>query len=114
MRHLSLPRAATSAVVTAFVTLSAAVGHGQLSPGPVKTMVLEGGLPAIDRGLRDQDPPRAARTAKDADRIRIAGGDTLPYVRGSIIVKFKDGATRSGISAATAQVAPSRIRIGLM
>ena len=68
-------------------------------------MILETGLPAIDRGLRDQDPPRAARTARDADRIRAGSGDTLPYVRGSIIVKFKDDATRSGISAATAQVA---------
>jgi serine protease len=105
MSHLSLPRAATSAVVVALVTLSAAVGHGQLSPVPAKAMILDGGLPAIDRGLRDQDPPRAARTAKDSDRIRVASGDTLPYMRGSIIVKFKDEATRSGISAATAQVA---------
>jgi serine protease len=106
MRHLSLPRAATSAAVVALVALWTAIGHGQLSTVPVgATMIQETGLPAIDRGLRDQDPPRAARTAQDADRIRLSNGDTLPYVRGSIIVKFKDDATRNGIGAATAQVA---------
>ena len=106
MNDLSLPRAATSAAVVAFVALWTAVGHGQLSPAPVvKTMIQETGLPAIDRGLRDQDPPREARTALNADRIRKGNDDTLPYVRGSIIVKFKDDATRGAMTAATAQVA---------
>src|SRR6188508_427565 len=106
MRDWSLPRAATSAAVVAFVALWTAIGHGQLSPAPVNgVMIQDAGLPAIDRGLRDQDPPRAARTAQDADRIRVSNGDTLPYVRGSIIVKFRDDATRDGIFTATAQVA---------
>jgi len=105
MSDLSLPRAATSAAVVALVALWTAVGHGQLSRAPVNgVMIQETGLPAIDRGLRDQDPPRTARTAQDADRIRISNGDTLPYVRGSIIVKFKDGTTGLNIGAATAQV----------
>ncbi len=105
MSDLSLPRAATSAAAVAFVALWTAIGHGQLSPAPVgAVMIQDTGLPAIDRGLRDQDPPRAARTAQQADRIRISNGNTLPYVRGSIIVKFKDDATRNGIGAATAQV----------
>ena len=68
-------------------------------------MILESALPPIDRGLRDQDPPRQARTGDDADRVRANRGDALPYVRGSIIVKFKDDATRGGINTATAQVA---------
>ena len=106
MSDWSLPRAVTGAAVAALVALSTAIGHGQLNPAPsAKTMIQQAGLPAIDRGLRDQDPPRAARTARDADRVRNSGGDTRPYVRGSIIVKFKDDATRSGISAATAHVA---------
>ena len=105
MRDLSLPRAATSAAAVAIVALWTAIGHGQLSPGPVNgVMIQDTGLPAIDRGLRDQDPPRAARTAQEADRIRISNGGTVPYVRGSIIVKFRDDATRNGIGAATAQV----------
>ena len=105
MSDLSLPRAATSAAAVAFVALWTAIGQGQLSPrSRQRVMIQDTGLPAIDRGLRDQDPPRAARTAQQADRIRISNGDTLPYVRGSIIVKFKDDATRNGIGAATAQV----------
>ena len=69
-------------------------------------MIQEAALPPIDRGLRDQD--RAARRRAPATTpiaSARASGDTLPYVRGSIIVKFKDDATRGGITAATAQVA---------
>jgi serine protease len=101
------PRAVTtSAAVFALVVVWTALGHGQLSTTPInKAMLQESGLPAIDRGLRDQDAPRRARTGEDAGRIRVSRGDTLSYVRGSIIVKFKDEATRGGITAATAQVA---------
>lgn len=73
--------------------------------GASRMIVQQTALPAIDRGLRDQEPPRAARTSLEADRLRTAGGDTLPYVRGSLIVKFKDDATRGGMASATAQVA---------
>jgi hypothetical protein len=92
--------------IVALIALGTAIGHGQLNSSPVaKAMIRETALPPIDRGLRDQDPPRAARTRDDANRIRSSQGDTLAYVRGSIIVKFKDDATRGAITAATAQVA---------
>ena len=104
MRHFAPPRAATGAAVVAVVALWSGIGHGQLNPPP-KEMIRDTGLPAIDRGLRDQDPPRAARTGREADRVRGASGDTLSYVRGSIIVKFRDSATPTGIGAATSQVA---------
>ena len=103
MSYSSPPRAATAAAVVALVALWSGIGHGQLSPAP-RSMIRDTGLPAIDRGLRDQDPPRAARTGRDADRMRSASGDALPYVRGSLIVKFKDSATPIGIGAATALV----------
>jgi len=94
------------AALVALIALGTAIGHGQLNPSPVaKAMIRETALPPIDRGLRDQDPPRAARTGDDANRVRSSQGDTLPYVRGSIIVKFKDDATRGAMTAATAQVA---------
>jgi serine protease len=106
MRPSSSPRARMGAAIVALIALGTAIGHGQLNPSPVaKAMIRETALPAIDRGLRDQDPPRAARTGDDANRVRSSQGDTLPYVRGSIIVKFKDDATRGAITAATAQVA---------
>jgi serine protease len=87
------------------MALWAPMGHGQTSPAPAaRALIQQIGLPAIDRGLRDQDPPRPARTVRDAEPVRLDSGNTLPYLRGSIIVKFKDAATRGGISAATAQV----------
>jgi serine protease len=103
----SLPRAVTTgAAVFALVVAWTGIGHGQLTIAPIdKRIIQESALPPIDRGLRDQDPPRQARTGDDADRVRANRGDSLPYMRGSIIVKFKDDATRGGISAATAQVA---------
>ena len=105
MRNSSTPRAHFGAALVALIALGTAIGHGQLSSSPVsKAMIQEAALPAIDRGLRDQDPPRAARTGADANRVRSSQGGALPYVRGSIIVKFKDDATGGAISAATAQV----------
>ena len=64
--------------------------------GRARAMVHDGGLPGIDRGLRDQDPPiepygrgtRGLARAERADGDDPRGG----YVRGSVIVKFKNGA----------------------
>jgi serine protease len=105
LMHLSSPRhAAVCAAALAIVMLWSTAGHTQLTQSPVaKAIVQDVGLPAIDRGLRDQDPPREARTAAN---IRHAGAEgKLPYLRGSIIVKFTGDATRGAIGAATAQVA---------
>ena len=100
------PRRFTGAAIVGFAAVCTITGYGQLQTAPVsKVMVQEAALPAIDRGLRDQDPPRAARTAVQADVMRASQGSTLPYVRGSIIVKFKEQATRGSIAAATAQSA---------
>ena len=100
------PRRMTGAAVVAFLGVCTATGYGQLQPVPVsKVMVQDAALPAIDRGLRDQDPPRAARTSAEADMIRASEGNNLRYERGSLIVKFKEGATRGAIAAATAQIA---------
>lgn len=96
----------TGAAIVGLVAVWSTIGHGQFTERPAaKAMVQQAALPAIDRGLRDQDPPRPARTSRDADRLRDADGDARPYADGSIIVKFKDDATRGAISAATAQVA---------
>ncbi len=79
------------AAAAAALVLLTAVTEGQLTPAPAsKAVIHEIGLPAIDRGLRNQDPPRAARASADAERVTKEGVDRLPYVPGSIIVKFKD------------------------
>ena len=99
MIHLSGRIGAAMVVLIGLVTVNAQQPPDQ---GVASRAIVQGAsLPAIDRGLRDQDPPRAARSGAEADRLR---SDAAPFVRGSIIVKFKDGAPRSAAAAATAQV----------
>jgi serine protease len=89
--------------VVAILGLWTAIGHTALGQGGIsKAVVQDIGLPAMDRGLRDQDPPREARTKNNIAHARDAA---LPYLRGSVIVKFKDQAARGSVASATAQVA---------
>ena len=103
--RLSSPRhAATCAAALALVALWTSAGHTQLAQGPVaRAITLDTAAPAIERGMRDQDPPRDARTAANIAHARSDAEQ--PYLRGSIIVKFNDAATRGSMTAATAQVA---------
>src|SRR5919109_2240818 len=55
--------------------------------------------PAIDRGIRDNDPPRAVRTSTSG---RIDRSE--PFLRGSIIVKFRPGTTAAARRAMLASV----------
>jgi serine protease len=50
---------------------------------PFRTLISDAGLPGIDTGVRDNDAPRP-------DTIAIRN-PSLPYLRGSIVVKFKPG-----------------------
>ncbi|MEP6783505.1 MAG: S8 family serine peptidase, partial [Acidobacteriota bacterium] len=89
--------------VVGFITLHA---QDQLSlGGPGRSVVQDTGLPAIDRGLRDQEPPRDARSKAGSSLARADHGETLPYMRGSLIVKFKDDAASGAAAAASRQVA---------
>jgi serine protease len=107
MGHSPPPRRkVTAAAAVAVLALWTAVGHSQLNPGSSsKAIIQDVGLPAIDRGLRDQDPPRAARAKANIPHARAEYRSDLPYVRGSIIVKFKDDAAGNATPSATAQVA---------
>ncbi|HEY6361366.1 MAG TPA: S8 family serine peptidase [Vicinamibacterales bacterium] len=55
--------------------------------------------PAIDRGLRDNDPPREPRRESTARIVRDE-----PFERGSIIVKFRAGTPAAARRAMLAQV----------
>ena len=71
-------------------------------------LLSEIGLPAIDRGVRDFDPPRPPRSARTAG---IAGGPSAaPFLRGSIIVKFREGTSPSARRAMLARVNGSMMR----
>jgi serine protease len=106
MNRMSPPLGAiTGAAIVAALGLWTAVGHGQLAQAPAaRSVVGETALPPIDRGLRNQDMPRAARTRESISHARADGLEQLPYVRGSLIVKFRDDAPRASVNAATAQV----------
>lgn len=75
---------------------------------PRRVIVREMGLPAIDRGLRAQDPVREPETESPLTRATVDGVDRVrtgePYLRGSVIVKFKDGAGPSAVSSTMSAV----------
>jgi serine protease len=76
--------------LVAVIALCTAMVQGRQSPAPVSRAILhEIGLPGIDRGLRDQDPPRAARTSADATPVIKDSGGAADVARRSIIVKYK-------------------------
>ena len=84
-----------------------AIARGQMTAvgGSAKRMMQEAELSPIDRGLRDQDPPRDARTVDAAAVVRAdRTGSGEPFVRGSVIVKFRAGVTAGSVAAATSQV----------
>jgi serine protease len=78
-------------------------------PGRGSAQLLsEIGLPAIDRGVRDFDPPRPPRSQRTAKGVGDAG--PVPFLRGSIIVKFRDGTTQIARQAMVARVNGSMTR----
>jgi len=66
-------------------------------------------LPAIDRGIREFDPPRPARSQRTAQTTRGTSG-TAPFLRGSIIVKFRAGTAPTAERAMLARVNGSATR----
>jgi serine protease len=111
---MSIRHSRITAVVcgTALAALGWAGAAGQeAAPGPAaRALVSETALPAIDRGLRDQDivrdPARAPRRPLPvADSVDRSGVEPA-YLPGSVIVKFKAGTDRSAaVSSTMAQVA---------
>ena len=98
--HLSAGRLG-AAIVLGLGLITVNAEEQRTHAGTALAVVQGSALPAIDRGLRDQDPPRAARTRRDADHVQSDSGRPM---RGSIIVKFKDDAPRGAAAAATVQV----------
>jgi serine protease len=92
-------------------------GRGQeRAPRPrSRALVQDIGLPGIDRGLRDNDPPvdpdtrrrRSIRT--QLDRADAAVTERL-YVSGSVIVKFRSGAGDIAVNTAMRAVTASSLQ----
>jgi serine protease len=84
------------AVVGCAVLIVASGGTQDDSLGGQWRIVREVGLPGIDRGLRAQGLPKAPRTDKS--------GTSDNYLRGSLVVKFKNGATAGAVNSAMREV----------
>ena len=67
-------------------------------------LVSDVSAPAIDRGLRENDPPREPRM----EGARLVAGE--PYLRGSVIVKFRPGTGAEAQRAMLASVQGSTTR----
>jgi serine protease len=93
--------ARTAALAAAMLWLAtvAAQDAGRESSRAVASQV---SAPAIDRGLRGSDPPRPPRTM--GDRLTGARGEAVPYLRGSLIVKFRPGTSPGAQQAMLASV----------
>ena len=88
-RTVRLSLASLVAASAWFVTAAA-----QTTPS-FRTLLADITAPAIDRGLRDNDPPRDPRTSS---------GLSEPFLRGSLIVKFRAGTSADAQRSMLAQV----------
>ena len=88
------------ALTAAMVAAGAIAAAQGVIPPAFQTLLSGIGAPGIDTGLRDSDPPREPRSEATDPSDRSNG---LPYLRGSIIVKF-----RTGTSATSEQAMLSR------
>ena len=98
-------RAGLASIVAAGLLTAVGAGQERQAPAASRLMVQETSLPPIDRGLRDQDPPRAARGSSDSHGAKAQGAGRAAFIRGSVIVKFRDGTSSGAIASATRQVA---------
>jgi serine protease len=90
------PLAAVCALALATAAWPDVAGQGDPLAGASRRLVQDTGLPAIDRGLRDQDMPRDP-SQRPGEPVPIDRAPAVPadHVPGSVIVKFKPGADRS-------------------
>ncbi len=84
------PRFTPAVALLAAVVAGAALLASQ-DPPALREVVNDITAPAMDRGIRDADPPREPRSTPF--RVERSVRDGQPYVDGSLIVKFKAGTT---------------------
>lgn len=102
-------RVLTAGAGVAVLILGWTVAGQELATSTARALVSDWALPAIDRGLREQDivrdPERRPRIPMRADGVADTGNQ-LGYRTDSVIVKFRGGADRTAAVASTlAQVA---------
>ncbi len=99
---MSLSKVAT-ALAAALVAVGAAVAAQDAGIPGLRALISDITPPGIDNGVRESDPPREPRPNALDRAIR----DPLPFVRGSIIVKFKGGTAAASERAMLARAGAS-------
>ncbi|MGH9386438.1 MAG: S8 family serine peptidase [Vicinamibacterales bacterium] len=89
MKRTGASRARTVVILATVLTGVSATGERGQEPFSGRLLLQETTLPAIDRGLRNQDPPREPRDGR-GDRGEIAEKALPLYLPGSVIVKYSD------------------------
>lgn len=99
--------------IAACTALLVTTGRGQgQEPVSGRQLVQATGLPGIDRGIRENEPPTEARGA-DSWRARIEREGAAPerlYVTGSIIVKFRSGSGEATMNSTMRAVGGSSLQ----
>ncbi|HVZ21147.1 MAG TPA: S8 family serine peptidase [Vicinamibacterales bacterium] len=98
------PRALLVALATLALSLATLAAQGTPT---ARALVSAYAAPAIDRGIRDNDPPRPPNTSQ-TPRIDRTADRRLPYVPGGVVVKFRDGTPAAARQAILASIGGSQ------
>jgi serine protease len=106
------PRRLGAALLLAILAMATVPARSQDDPlgGRARAMVSDRGLPGIDVGLRDREPPLepAGRGTRGLATIeRLDGPSPRLFLPGSIIVKFRDGTSETAVLSTMRAVAAS-------
>jgi serine protease len=104
-------RTRVAAVTAAMMMLWLTSGAAQAPRAGLKARISNLSATAIDRGIRDNDPVRPVRTAA-GDLIDRSTGKPAAYLRGSLIVKFREGTTAAARSAMVAMIGGTPVATG--
>ena len=95
-----------SASVLTVVTLALGVVAAQDAAPGFRTFISDVTSPGIDNGVREADAPRPPRPYPTDLTSRSSG---MPYLRGSIIVKFRPGTGPGAQQAMLARAGASKM-----
>ena len=90
-------------VLTASIWIGTAIAQDALLLPRFPALLSDITAPAIDRGIRDLDPPRTPRDDSSVRVVDDIGGDER-FVDGTIIVRFRSGTTPGARRAMLSQV----------
>ena len=95
--------------LAASICIGSAAAQDESTLPRFREVLAEVSAPAIDRGIRDRDAPRPPRHDLSV-RVAAEASGSEPFIRGSIIVKFRPGTAPDAQRAMLAQIDGSTTR----